>query len=124
MNKHLFKMKLAGAEKFVGDFDCKQDVVSSFLLEHDELHDTFILVAWYGGGCYDGEAFVLFERGGRLYEVNGGHCSCYGLEGQWDPEETSAEALVHRIENGRLGRDSYYSDCDFGDDLVKLLKHW
>lgn len=124
MNKHLFKMKLAGAEMYVGDFEDKQDVESQFELEAGELRDAFILLAWYGGGCYDGSAFVLFERGGKLYEVNGGHCSCYGLEGQWDPEETSAEAIVHRITQGHLGQDSYFSDCDFGPDLMKLLKHW
>ena len=124
MNKHLFKMKLAGAEMYLGDFDCKQDVERSFELEAGDLRDVFILLAWYGGGCYDGSAFVLFEHRGKLYEVNGGHCSCYGLEGQWDPEETTAEAIAHRIENGQLGQDSYFSDCDFGPDLLKLMKHW
>lgn len=124
MNKHLFKMKLAGTEKYIGDFEDKQDVENSFALEAGELRDAFVLLAWYGGDCYDGSAFVLFERNGRLYEVNGGHCSCHGLEDQWQPEETTADAIIHRVENGRLGRDSYYSDCDFGDDLLKLLKHW
>ena len=124
MNKHLFKMKLAGAEKYVGDFDCKQDVISAFEVKDDDMCDVFILLAWYGNECYDGSAFVLFERNGHLYEVNGGHCSCYGLEDQWDPEETTAEAILHRIEAGHLGRDGYYGDGDFGDDLVKMLKHW
>ena len=124
MNKHVFKLKLAGAEKYVGDFEDKQDVIDQFNVKDDDLRDAFVLLAWYGGGCYDGSAFVLFERGGKLYEVNGGHCSCYGLEDQWDPEETTVDALVHRIEHGHLGRDSYYSDCDFGDYLLKLLKLW
>ena len=124
MDKHIFYLKLKGAEKYIGDFENKQDVESSFSLGEGELRDAFVLLAWYGGGCYDGSAFVLFERNGRLYEVNGGHCSCYGLEDQWDPEETSADALLHRIENGQLGRDSYYSDCDFGDYLAELLKRW
>jgi len=124
MNKHLFKMKLAGAEKYLGGFGDKQDVISNFAIKDDDLRDVFIIVAWYGSQCYDGSAFVLFERGGQLYEVNGGHCSCYGLEEQWCPEETTAEAIVHRVEHGRLGQDSYYDDCDFGDDLVKLMRHW
>lgn len=55
-----------------------------------------ILFASYTYENYSGTAFVLFEKGGKLYEVNGGHCSCYGLEGQWEPEETSWESIKIR----------------------------
>jgi hypothetical protein len=55
-----------------------------------------ILVASYTYEDYNGSAFVLFEKGGKLFEVNGSHCSCYGLEGQWEPEETTLEALMAR----------------------------
>lgn len=51
-----------------------------------------ILFASYGEDNYSGNAFVLFEKDGKLYEVNGSHCSCYGLEGQFEPEETTLEA--------------------------------
>lgn len=54
---------------------------------------------------YSYEAFVLFRQGGKLYEVNGGHCSCYGLEGQWEPEETTVAALRYRMTRGELGGD-------------------
>jgi hypothetical protein len=59
--------------------------------------DEQIVFASYGGGSYDGDAMVVYERDGALYEVNGGHCSCYGLEGQWKPDETSREALRMRL---------------------------
>lgn len=55
-----------------------------------------ILIAAYGGGAYEGDAFVLFECDGKLYEVNASHCSCYGLEDQWEPEVTSWAALGMR----------------------------
>ena len=42
----------------------------------------------------------LFERDGKLYEVFGGHCSCYGLEDQWKPEETTTAALRYRLKEG------------------------
>lgn len=58
-----------------------------------------ILFASYDTDDYPGDAFVLFERGGVLFEVNGSHCSCYGLEGQWKPEETSWAALALRVPN-------------------------
>jgi hypothetical protein len=49
---------------------------------------------------------VIYEKDGQLYEVHGGHCSCYGLEGQWSPEETSKEYLlgeITRMENDPNG---------------------
>jgi hypothetical protein len=55
-----------------------------------------ILFASYGGGMYEGDAVVLYRKDGKLYEVQGSHCSCYGLENQWEPEETSIAALALR----------------------------
>ncbi len=47
-------------------------------------------------GCYEMEAICVWQRDGVLYEANGSHCSCMGLENQWSPEETSWEALAKR----------------------------
>ena len=58
--------------------------------------DAQILYASYESGGYEGWSVVLFKRGGKLYEVTGSHCSCYGLEGQWKPEETSWDAIAIR----------------------------
>lgn len=55
-----------------------------------------ILLAWYGYGSYCGSSFVLYRDNGKLYEVSGSHCSCDGLGGQWDPEETTVAALKMR----------------------------
>ena len=79
-----------------------------------------ILFASYGAANYSGDAFVLFEHDGKLFEVNGGHCSCYGLEGQFEPEETTLEALKHRLIEGELGQDDY---CDnaFSTELKQFL---
>ena len=86
----------------------------------EEFKDISILFAVYSDECYEGTAFVLFHKDGKLFEVNGGHCSCYGLEGQWDPEETTLEALIHRTEKGRLG--SFYGEGDYTKELLRLLK--
>ena len=64
-----------------------------------------ILFASYECGSYDGDAFVLFEREGKLYEVNASHCSCYGLEGQFEPGVTTLDALRYRLTKGTLGID-------------------
>jgi hypothetical protein len=70
--------------------------------------DKEVLFALYDRSePYSGSAFVLFERDGKLYEVHGSHCSCYGLEGQWEPEETTWEALAMRLNSKRWGVVSY-----------------
>lgn len=66
----------------------------------NDLRGATIHLAWYGYGDYSGDSFVLYEKDWKLYEVNGGHCSCSGLEGQWKPEETSIEALRMRKISG------------------------
>ena len=57
-------------------------------------------MAVYECGSYDGEAVVIYRQADRYYFVSGSHCSCYGLEGQWDPEEYSAELLVEALRRG------------------------
>lgn len=81
-----------------------------------------VLLASYTYADYEGDAFVLFRKGDKLYEVNGGHCSCYGLEGQWEPEETNVEALRHRLENGNLGYEGWHDKHNvFADELKQVL---
>lgn len=66
-----------------------------------ELKDSEVLFAAYGGASYEGAAVVIFERDGQLYAVEGGHCSCYGLEGQWDPKKISWAYLKEMRESLR-----------------------
>lgn len=58
--------------------------------------DADILLAWYSYEDYDGSAYVLYQQNGELFEVHGGHCSCYGLEGQWQPDQVSREQILMR----------------------------
>jgi hypothetical protein len=86
----------------------------------EKYKDVNILFASYGYANYSGDAWVLFEEGGNLYEVNGGHCSCYGLEGQWEKEPVVLEELKNRLEKGSFGTDSY-SDNEFAKELKEFL---
>lgn len=71
---------------------------------------------------YSGDAFVIFKKDGEVYENGGSHCSCYGVEGQWNPEKTSIEAIKHRLENGSLGIcSSYSSENEFKKELEEFL---
>lgn len=88
--------------------------------ELQQWKDLNILFASYGQNNCSGDAFVLFEKNGELFEVNGGHCSCYGLEGQFTPEATTLEALAHRLTAGNMGTDSY-SDNEFATELKNFI---
>ncbi|HRA72740.1 MAG TPA: hypothetical protein PLB11_07940 [Flavobacterium sp.] len=79
-----------------------------------------ILFASYGTDNYSGDAFVLFEKYGKLYEVNGSHCSCYELEGQFKPEETTLESIEMRLTKGTMGFDDY-SDNEFATELKSFI---
>lgn len=100
--------------KYFGSFSDRDSVVNSVEAEeNDPPTDDEILFASYGGAAYEGDALVIYERGGRVYEVHGSHCSCYGLEGQWEPEETTWAALATR--------SLYEHDKDAEDALASLV---
>lgn len=71
--------------------------------------DQQFLVARYDQEYYEGQAFVLFRKDGKLYEVHGSHCSCNGLEDCWEPEETNWKTLAMR------------TSAWYWDDLVAVL---
>lgn len=96
-----------------------EGIIRDFDINKESLSGVELLLASYTYQCYEGEAFVLFKKDGKLFEVNGNHCSCHGLENQWIPEETSREELIHRINNGNLGRG--YSNNVFATQLLEVL---
>lgn len=49
---------------------------------------------------------------------------CIDIEGQWDSEETTIEALQHRLNDGYFGRTYSYGSGNsntFGNELKKML---
>ena len=107
------------------DFD---GMVESFrdygadVAEHARLFEGVeVLLASYSYEDYSGLAFVLFRKGGELFEVNGSHCSCYGLEDQWEPEQTTVAALRYRLDQGQLGNGHYDGSGTFADELRAVL---
>ncbi len=85
--------------------DGEPQMLSDFNVDASVLAGATVLVASYTYDDYSGSAYVLFERDGKLYEVHGSHCSCYGLEGQWEPEETFEDAIRHRLTAGTWGEE-------------------
>jgi hypothetical protein len=75
----------------------------------EEIKTLDIIVAAYNVESYSGDAFVLYRKDGKLYEVNDSHCSCYGL-GNWEPDETTKEALLLRFSDYPYGVFDVYKN--------------
>jgi len=80
-------------KKYYGEWDSRDDLVVYYGTDVPPEED--IVFAEYDCPPYAGSALIVFTKDGKLYENNDSHCSCYGLE-DWDPEETSIEALRMR----------------------------
>jgi len=124
--------KKRGRTMFLNDWSNLEEMIADFWPgpgygadDHlkDELDGVTILLASYGQWSYEGNAFVLFERGEKLYEVNGSHCSCYGLERQWEPEETTVADLRYRMTHGDLGQGRY-TGHEFSAELDAVLDQY
>jgi hypothetical protein len=102
---------------YLHEFENEQHILGSFEIEKESLDGFEVLLASYYIEGFNGSAFVLLKKDGQLFEVNGNHCSCFDLEGQWELEETSKEALLHRMEKGRL-----FWPEGMTDELLKILK--
>lgn len=82
---------------FYGYFSTKSDVCREFSIKD---FDGTVIYATYDCEGYEGYAEVVFVNNGKFFTVSGSHCSCYGLEGQWEPEEMPVEALRNIAANG------------------------
>jgi hypothetical protein len=95
-------------EKVLGDLKCEWQVERAVL-------DRFeVLVAYQSvgnWGCDSSAWFLLREKStGRLFEACGSHCSCYGFEGQFEPEQTTVTYLKSdKFSFGLGGYDSTYN---------------
>lgn len=107
---------------YLGLFTDKANVAAEFQISLEELEDCKILFAAYDNEDYQGDALVIFAKDGKLYEASGSHCSCYGLEGQWNPEETFLEALKmrsYRCEGMQHDLSKFLVDFMFEEEVLK-----
>ena len=102
------------------DKGAEEDVLGARAL----LEDKTVLIAYESVGAWgcDSSSFFLLQDGqGRLYEVHGAHCSCYGFEGQLDLEETTLQALKFRLGNDGIlfSCGGYDDECDENHEAAK-----
>ena len=79
-----------------------------------------LLYADYTYENYSGDAYVLGynEKNNQFFEVHGSHCSCYGLEDQWDEEYyddvKQLQACIEKRFEGKSDWSRYaYSSAEF-----------
>lgn len=103
---------------YLENFESNEDIISNYGgTSEQDLKGAKVLLAWYGYGSYRGSSLILYTKKGKLYEVNGSHCSCFGLEDQWSPVETSWKALAMRNIS-----DEYDGSQEAQKELQKLVK--
>ena len=90
-----------------------------FEIKGDEYDDINVIVGYYNYEDYEGDAMVIFEHKDKLFTVEGGHCSCYGLEGQWNPDEITIDYLNHRALNGLFAYNN-----DHNNEIKNHLKEY
>lgn len=87
-------------------------MLADFEIDESKLLGRKVLFASYTYEDYSGDAFVLLiDDYGNLFEVNGSHCSCMGLEDQWEMEATTRSAI-------RMRNYSRYHGQEFSDALM------
>lgn len=97
----------------------KKEMLADFSIALENLEGFDVLLASYSYQDYSGDAFVLLKKDNQLFEVNGNHCSCYRLEGQWEIEESTKEGLLKRLDNG-MGRNNYCGN-EYANELRAVL---
>ena len=92
MNK-LYLEDLSG----LSEDEVKKHIVSSYEVDASEVDKYEILVSYESVGSWgcDSSSWILLKdkETGKLFETHGSHCSCYGFEGQFEPEETTVDYL-------------------------------
>lgn len=109
-NHELYQIKLRFPEVFNDLFDSKDDISNRFSINRSELDDVEIIFANYSYEDYSGRAIVIYYNPSdeQYYEVHGGHCSCYGLEGQWEPEVIgTVSTFIEYIERRNMTWKNY-----------------
>jgi hypothetical protein len=95
------------SKKYTGEFTSWKDVMEAFgpygyIGSGEALtvpEPANLIIADYDLDGYEGEARVLWKNPeGTFGFVHGHHCSCYGLENQWEPEELTKEMIERFIE--------------------------
>lgn len=105
---------------YKGDFCDWSDVASNFRI--GDIGEPVAVYADYDCPSYEGYANVYYVEGGKLYHVYGSHCSCYGLEGMWEPDEMTIESVRRIFTEGSRCQSDKAERLEWLDRVAELVK--
>ena len=81
-------------KKGVSQMCDSEELRNTFSDSADQIEDGWEIISSGDDGCWGTDlVMILRSPDGVLMEQTASCCSCYGIEDQWDPVETSLEAL-------------------------------
>lgn len=87
------------ANRYYFGFGDWKDVIGQFYA--GKIPEPKYVYAVYSTPAYSGSATVIFKQGRKWFEASGGHCSCYGLEDQWGPQEINPRDHLKAVKEGK-----------------------
>ncbi len=104
-------------DPYEGNFAEWKDVVREFSIRdpNEQKEPDEVYYACYETPSYEGYAHVFFRRGRTYFWASGSHCSCHGLEDQWEPVSYEDKQLFIDC----LKR--HYSSKDWEEKVVARL---
>ena len=75
--------------------EIKKEIIDEFKANILDVDKYTYIIAYVDYGSYEGTGWILMQEKttGKLFENHSGHCSCYGNEGQFEPEATDLKYL-------------------------------
>lgn len=89
--------------------------------EHCGGYEPLFLASNYSCSGEMATTYGLFKKNNLFYEVYGTECSVWDFDGQWEPEEITLEAILHKINHGSLGSGSDYDEQEFATELKSFI---
>lgn len=96
-----------------GLFTSHADIIEEFHITPDDI--GHVVYAHYDVASYEGSAFVIYIKNGKFWLVEGSHCSCFGLEDQWEPEEMPLPVIDKIVESNMFTRP-------FADEIKERIR--
>lgn len=119
------KQLISSKSLFLADFASmsalavREWMVKEFQIAKQDLEPYQVLAGAWDDGSYEGTVWFLLRsrETGHLFEVHGGHCSCYGFEDQFKPEPTD----LKYIRSDKFGVSGFRSFTPSFQEFFKTL---
>lgn len=103
-------------------FDNWSDVIAQF--NAPEMPEPELVYAVYSTPAYEVAADVVYRQDGKWFHNSGGHCSCYGLEDQWEPTELDPNVHLAAIVQGKRDLCVCDTEGDYPEATQENFDAW